>query len=150
MEDRRSTSAGVCKGAVERCHIGRFGDGPVRLHSRGGGSGTEARFAFDSFPNTVGGGGVEAYSIQTPVSGGSSMEIVYWSAGAALQVHLDAAVRGAAGPGRVRQPGLHAVPLDLDQRALHLAPADQVGARGPGAANANCARVFPAYVQRTR
>ena len=32
-----------------------------------GGDVTEARFSFESFPNTVNGGSVEAYSVATPV-----------------------------------------------------------------------------------
>lgn len=54
--------------------------------------GTDARFSFDSFPNTVGAAGLEAYSVQTPVSGGGSAEIVYWNAAASLEVHRDFSV----------------------------------------------------------
>ncbi len=50
---------------------------------------TAARFAFDSFPNTVNGNTVEAYSVETQVSGASKTEIVYWSAGASFEIHRD-------------------------------------------------------------
>lgn len=50
---------------------------------------TEARFSFDSFPNTVGPGGVEAYSVRTPVTGGGSAEVVYWTGGASLELTED-------------------------------------------------------------
>jgi hypothetical protein len=50
---------------------------------------TGARFAFEAFPNTVNDGVVEAYSVETLVSGASSAEIVYWSAGASVEVHED-------------------------------------------------------------
>jgi len=53
---------------------------------------TAVRFAFDSFPNTVNGGSVEAYSVNTPVTGGISNEIVHWNAGFALAVHPDFSV----------------------------------------------------------
>jgi long-subunit fatty acid transport protein len=50
---------------------------------------TAASFAFEGFPNTVNGNTVEAYSVDTTVSGGSDAEIIYWSMGAALEVHQD-------------------------------------------------------------
>lgn len=50
---------------------------------------TESRFAYDSYPNTVRDGQIEAYSVQTPVSGQSTAKIVYWSASAGLEVHED-------------------------------------------------------------
>lgn len=58
-----------------------------------GSNSTRARFSFDSFPNTVApGGGVEAYSIDTPVSGFSDTEIVYWNVGASVEIHEDFSV----------------------------------------------------------
>jgi long-subunit fatty acid transport protein len=57
-----------------------------------GGEGTEARFAFDTFPNTVNGGTVEAYSVATPVTGSSDTTIVYWNGAAALDVSPDFSV----------------------------------------------------------
>lgn len=56
------------------------------------GDGTEARFAFESFPNTVSGSDVLAYSVAALVSGGGTMEIVHWNASASFEVHPDFAV----------------------------------------------------------
>jgi long-subunit fatty acid transport protein len=57
-----------------------------------GGSMTAIQFAFDTFPNTVNGNQVEAYSVNTPVTGGVSSEVVYWNFAAALDVHPDFSV----------------------------------------------------------
>lgn len=54
-----------------------------------GGAGTAARFSFDTFPNTVNGNTIEAYSVNTPVTGDSSLEIIDWNVGASLAVHSD-------------------------------------------------------------
>ena len=54
-----------------------------------GGQTTAVRFAFDSFPNTVNGGAVEAYSVDTPVTGAISSTIVQRNVGAAFAVHPD-------------------------------------------------------------
>lgn len=55
--------------------------------------GTESRFAFDTFPNTVSDtGDVVAYSVAAPVTGSSATNVVYWSASAAFQVHQDFSV----------------------------------------------------------
>jgi hypothetical protein len=53
---------------------------------------TEARFAFEPFPNTVNNGMVEAYSVATQVEGGIFSEILYWNASAALEVNEDFSV----------------------------------------------------------
>jgi hypothetical protein len=53
---------------------------------------TEVRTAFESFPNTVVDGRVEAYSVAGPVTGQNSTEIVYWNAGTSLEVHPDFSV----------------------------------------------------------
>ena len=50
---------------------------------------TEARFAFDSFPNTVSGSTVEAYSVDSIVSGDSSMDMVYWNVGGGVDLTPD-------------------------------------------------------------
>lgn len=57
-----------------------------------GGGATSARFAFDAFPNTVSGGKVVAYSINAPVTGSLSSEIVHWNASVAAEVHADFSV----------------------------------------------------------
>jgi len=54
-----------------------------------GGNATEARFAFPSFPNTVNGSTVEAYSVDTLVSGGRSADIVYWNVGGSIDLTRD-------------------------------------------------------------
>ncbi len=53
---------------------------------------TQARFSFDSFPNTVRDEQVEAYSVVTPVTGRTEAEVVYWNASAAYQIHQDFSV----------------------------------------------------------
>ena len=53
------------------------------------GNDTTLQFAFDSFPNTVVGGEVVAYSVSTPVTGSGSTEVVYWNATAAYEPHPD-------------------------------------------------------------
>jgi long-subunit fatty acid transport protein len=50
---------------------------------------TESRFSFDTYPNTVRNGQIEAYSVSTVTGGEGSMDIVYWSVGAALEVSDD-------------------------------------------------------------
>lgn len=50
---------------------------------------TEARFAFDSFPNTVTGSTIEAYSVDSLVSGDSSTDIVYWNVGGSVDLTQD-------------------------------------------------------------
>ena len=50
---------------------------------------TELRVAFEAFPTTVNGGEVETYSVAGPVDGESSIEVVHWGVGAALEVHPD-------------------------------------------------------------
>jgi uncharacterized protein UPF0164 len=62
----------------------------VSLPSSGGG--TSARFSFDSFPNTVSGGQVKAYSITAPVTGDLSGEIVNWNALVSAEVTPDFSV----------------------------------------------------------
>jgi hypothetical protein len=54
-----------------------------------GSEATEARFSFPSFPNTVNGSTVEAYSVETLVSGGRSAEIVFWNVGASIDLTQD-------------------------------------------------------------
>jgi hypothetical protein len=54
-----------------------------------GSGGTEARFSFDTFPNTVNGDTIEAYSVATPVTGESDTSIVAWSVAGALDVTSD-------------------------------------------------------------
>jgi long-subunit fatty acid transport protein len=56
------------------------------------GNGTKAVFSFDSFPNTVSGGEVVAYSVAAPVTGKSSTEIVYLNGTVAYDVHPDFSV----------------------------------------------------------
>jgi hypothetical protein len=56
------------------------------------GSGTKAVFSFDSFPNTVSGGEVVAYSISTPVTGSSSTQIVTLNGTVSYDVHPDFSV----------------------------------------------------------
>jgi len=53
---------------------------------------TELRLAFDSFPNTVNGGQIEAYSISGPVRGQLDTDIIYWNLGASFDVHPDFSV----------------------------------------------------------
>lgn len=50
---------------------------------------TGLRVAFDTFPNVVAGGRVEAYSVAGTVDGRISTDAVRWSASAALDVHPD-------------------------------------------------------------
>ncbi len=50
---------------------------------------TKAVFAFDTFPNTVSGGDVVAYSVSAPVTGSSSTEIVYWNGTVSWDLHPD-------------------------------------------------------------
>ena len=50
---------------------------------------TQTRFAFDTFPNTVNGTTLEAYSVNMPVAGNLSNEIVHWDLGLAFGVHPD-------------------------------------------------------------
>jgi long-subunit fatty acid transport protein len=57
-----------------------------------GSTSTRARFSFDSFPNTVVGSTIQAYSVDTPVRGNSSTEIVYWNASGSLEIHTDFSV----------------------------------------------------------
>lgn len=56
------------------------------------GAGTEARFSFESFPNTVSDGQVVAYSVATPVTGRAEADVVYWNASAAYAIHPDFSV----------------------------------------------------------
>jgi hypothetical protein len=53
---------------------------------------TEARFAFPSFPNTVEGGEVRAYSVRSIVDGAIDTEIESWDLGAGYDVHPDFSV----------------------------------------------------------
>lgn len=57
-----------------------------------GRGGTGARFSFDTFPNTVSGNKVVAYSIGAPVTGSVQSDIVYWNASASLDLHPDFSV----------------------------------------------------------
>lgn len=57
-----------------------------------GGGPSEARFSFDSFPNTVSGGNLTAYAIGAPVAGEMSSEIVYWNAAVSFDMHPDFSV----------------------------------------------------------
>ena len=57
-----------------------------------GSNSTEARFAFPSFPNTVNGSTVEAYSVDTLVSGGRSADIVDWNVAGSLELTHDFSV----------------------------------------------------------
>ena len=50
---------------------------------------TEARFAFPSFPNTVNGSTIEAYSVDTIVTGERSSDIVYWNLGGSIDLSQD-------------------------------------------------------------
>jgi hypothetical protein len=50
---------------------------------------TAARFSFDTFPNTEVGDTVEAYSVDTPVTGTSSTEIVYWDVSGSVEITSD-------------------------------------------------------------
>ena len=59
-------------------------------------AGTGARFAFDSFPNTVNGDQVEAYSVTTMVTGDIDMSIVSWNFGAAYELTPDFAIGATA------------------------------------------------------
>ncbi len=58
----------------------------------GSGEQTVARFSFDSFPNTVSGGEVVAYSIATPVTGSIEADVVHWNASAAYAIQQDFSV----------------------------------------------------------
>lgn len=57
-----------------------------------GGDPTRARFAFETFPNTVNGGVVEAYTVNAPVAGFSDARIVHWNLGAGYDLHPDFSV----------------------------------------------------------
>ncbi|MBI3450383.1 MAG: outer membrane protein transport protein [Acidobacteria bacterium] len=57
-----------------------------------GAGGTAARFSFDTFPNTVSGGQVVAYSIAAPVAGRLSGETVAWNGVVSAQIHADFSV----------------------------------------------------------
>jgi hypothetical protein len=50
---------------------------------------TAASFSFDSFPNTVSGNEIQAYSVDTIVDGVGEMDIVYWNVGASVDVGSD-------------------------------------------------------------
>jgi hypothetical protein len=54
-----------------------------------GSASTAARFSFETFPNTVVGNTVEAYSVNTPVAGQSSTEIVYWDVSSSVEITSD-------------------------------------------------------------
>jgi len=54
-----------------------------------GGDATQARFSFPSFPNTVNGSTVEAYSVDTQVSGDRSADIIAWSVTGSMDVTQD-------------------------------------------------------------
>ena len=52
-------------------------------------AGNEVRFSFDTYPNTVTDGSVEAYSVAGVTSGDSFTEIVYWNAAASVDLSRD-------------------------------------------------------------
>lgn len=51
-----------------------------------------ARFSFEPYPNTVVGDEIQAYSVETPVSGDITTEIVLWNLAAAFELHPDFSV----------------------------------------------------------
>lgn len=51
-----------------------------------------ARFSFDAYPNTVVGDEIQAYTVETPVSGELTTEIIYWNLAAAFEIHPDFSV----------------------------------------------------------
>jgi long-subunit fatty acid transport protein len=85
------------------------------------GTGTRASLAFDTFPNVVVGDEIQAYSVDTVVTGDLDANVVYWNAAVSYEVHEDFSVGVTLTYARLDMDG-HSTTQVIDPEQLLLDP----------------------------